>query len=614
MNVVGFVPSAEAAETVVSWLGALSADEDTAEFLYRRGDAELATVEAIRGALGDSAATLTSIDDHDVVSAVVKRCRELKAELLTSTPFDIPDWPGQDSLKLIQAAPCRAVIGISGERSRENTKRPLVIASGGQHDVTLLELVANSTLPVTVAEIYDDIGEESESIGQRSLERLLHEANLHEATNIETKVIIDNHPIRGALRAVQGHDLVLVGLDQLNVVKPLHRAVKDAAIAVVKRAPRLRRRRLPDWMPRINPSDYVELVEDMRTGSKWGADFIVMLGMAAAIASLGLLQDSAAVVIGAMLIAPLMTPMIGLGLALAQASPRLAQSCGRTILLGILLTLAISLAIGVLLPTSETLSEEALDRGTPNILDLGIALFAGVAASYALARPGISAAIAGVAIATALVPPLCSVGISLAFLDWLNAFGALSLFVTNLLAIILASFATLSLMGVTLDRALPRHRRLARLSAITLASVLVLVAIPLGASLASRLSEGSIRPLGYPVKRTLARAIQERVDAEEDVELMFMARPSTSEGVVIYVSSDDDISRTLSDDLTELAREEMDDEELRVYVFAVRSAWKDEPPKPKTIPEPDKDPEKKTPEKKTPEPKKPAEPNNTEED
>ena len=203
-----------------------------------------------------------------------------------------------------------------------------------------------------------------------------------------------------------------------------------------------------------------------------------------------------------------------------------------------------------------------------------IALFAAVAAAFALARPGISGAIAGVAIATALVPPLCSVGISLAYGHWLNAFGAAALYLTNLVAIALASSVTFLLMGVTSSRALPRFRRLARLASAALVAVLLLFSIPLGTSLAGRINAGSVRPIGYPVKRTVARAIRARIDQEKDVDLMFMARAAAEEMVVIYVASENDVPRQLSDDLVRIVRDEMEDDELGVLVFAVRLAWK----------------------------------------
>ncbi len=214
---------------------------------------------------------------------------------------------------------------------------------------------------------------------------------------------------------------------------------------------------LAKWLPRINPTDHADLRISLRIGSAWSPDFVGMLGLASAIASLGLLQDSPAVVIGSLLLAPLMTPMIGIGLAFGQADKRLARNCGKSIELGFLLTLAVSYLIGIITPSGETLPGEVLARGGPNVLDLLIAVFAAAAATVAMARPNISGAIAGVAIATALVPPVCSIGISFAAGAWMNGFGAALLFFTNLVAIIVMSSFTFSLLGVTAERALPQN-------------------------------------------------------------------------------------------------------------------------------------------------------------
>jgi uncharacterized hydrophobic protein (TIGR00271 family) len=574
MSVIAFVPDPDAAALAVSWTRSFFETDESVEFLCWDRWRQSRTRDAVREALGDLEAGITAIEDDDVVAAVAKLCRERGARLLITGAFTLPGLPGQDSNALMAAAPCGSLVGLFGDYDRE-VRKVLVVVSGGAHDAALLDLVRRSRVPITVATVEADIGEGAEAVGQRFLERALHDANLKDAEHVETTVVVDNHPIRGLLRACDDQDLVIVGRDKESNILPLRNALGGTIAASVKRAPPLRRRALPDWMPRINPADYSELVQDLRSGSRWGADFIVMLAMASAIATLGLLQNSPAVVIGSMLLAPLMTPMIGLGLSIVQANPGLGSVSGRTIGKGVLLTLAISCLLGLVIPGGELLSEETLARGAPNVLDLLIALFAAVAATVALARPGLSGAVAGVAIATALVPPLCSVGISLAYGHWLNAFGAAALFVTNLIAIVLASALTFFLMGVTSASALQAYRRIARTGITVLVLALLALTVPLGSSLSDRIDRGSERPLGYPVKRTLARAIRERIDKEQGVELMFMARASVGGQVVIYVAADQGVSRKLSKELTRIARKEMDDNELQVLVFAVRLAWKD---------------------------------------
>jgi uncharacterized hydrophobic protein (TIGR00271 family) len=363
-------------------------------------------------------------------------------------------------------------------------------------------------------------------------------------------------------------------LDGVAQLKALRQALGDVTVAAIKRAPPLSVDALGDWLPRINPSDHADLRLSLRLGSNWGPDFVGMLGLASAIASLGLLQNSPAVVIGSMLLAPLMTPMIGLGLAMGQASVQLAQKCGKSIVLGFLLTLAVSFLIGIITPSGVTLSDEVLARGGPNVLDLLIAVFAAAAATFAMARPNISGAIAGVAIATALVPPVCSVGISLAHGYWLNAFGAVALFFTNLIAIIVMSSFTFSLLGITASGADPRHRRLAVMGRWGLVVLLLALAGPLSTTLVAQLEEGKRVPLGYPVTRAVAQAVFERVARDEGVDVVFIARPRHEARVVIHIASHGELPPSYAGELRQIVRDAMNDPEHAVSVIAVRGLWR----------------------------------------
>jgi len=299
-----------------------------------------------------------------------------------------------------------------------------------------------------------------------------------------------------------------------------------------------------------------------------------MLALASAIATLGLIQDSAAVVIGSMLLAPLMTPMLGFGLGLAQANANMVRLSGRSIVQGFLVTLVISFALGHL-SFRETLSPEVLARGSPNILDLGIALFAAMAAAFALARPSITGAVAGVAIATALVPPVCACGISLAVGYWLNAFGAAVLFFTNLVAIVVASSLTFLLMGISVPHNFSRVRRVARHVFGGLALLLLLMSIPLGFQLKSQLEEGRAQPLAYPVTRALSRRVREHVEKDEGVRIMGLGRHSVHDRVMIWLATEHPITKAYRDELRTIVRDEMARPDLEVQILAVQSAMDD---------------------------------------
>ena len=181
------------------------------------------------------------------------------------------------------------------------------------------------------------------------------------------------------------------------------------------------------------------------------ARFFALMGFAAVIASTGVLSDSTAVVIGAMLIAPLMTPLMGMAISLVMGWPnRLARSA--TIAFGgIVLAIGVGALLGLIAPTviDTTTNSQIAGRSSPTILDLITAVAAGGAGAYGLSRPDVSDSLPGVAIAISLVPPLSVVGIAYSQADWSAGNGALLLFTTNMLAILIVGGLTFIVTGVT---------------------------------------------------------------------------------------------------------------------------------------------------------------------
>ncbi len=189
----------------------------------------------------------------------------------------------------------------------------------------------------------------------------------------------------------------------------------------------------------------------LRDSSSPDFGFFLLVVMSCVIATLGLLVDSAAIIIGAMLVAPLMSPIIGMGLSSITGDSRLLRDATSSLLRGALLAVLISFLITLAnhyLPfiVLQDLPGEVISRTHPGPIDLGVALAGGLAAAFALAMPNISAALPGVAIATALMPPLCTVGIGLAMGRMDVAGGATLLFTTNAVTIAFAaSFVFFSL-------------------------------------------------------------------------------------------------------------------------------------------------------------------------
>ena len=205
---------------------------------------------------------------------------------------------------------------------------------------------------------------------------------------------------------------------------------------------------------RIDAARRTEILREIDENAALGQNFLVLVLLSCVIASFGLIQNSAAVIIGAMLVAPLMGPIIAFALALVYGDPRQVARALGTLLIGAVIAVALSAALGAVVTVvgtvdfgAEGLPSEILGRTQPSLFDLAVALAGGAAGSYALVQPRLSSALAGVAIATALMPPLCVVGIGLSQGQIAIWGGALLLFLTNFVAIVFASSAIFTMAG-----------------------------------------------------------------------------------------------------------------------------------------------------------------------
>jgi uncharacterized hydrophobic protein (TIGR00271 family) len=177
-----------------------------------------------------------------------------------------------------------------------------------------------------------------------------------------------------------------------------------------------------------------------------GGPYLLMNAAATLIAGFGLFEDSPAVIIGAMLIAALLGPIQGMAMALAEADLKLLRVSLTAEVTGAALVLGLGMALGTIDRTSP-LGHEILSRTAPNILDLLIGLVGGAAAAYAVATPRLGALAVGVAIATALVPPLTTCGILIARGLPALAAGAFLLFVANFVAITFSAMVVFMILG-----------------------------------------------------------------------------------------------------------------------------------------------------------------------
>jgi uncharacterized hydrophobic protein (TIGR00271 family) len=233
-----------------------------------------------------------------------------------------------------------------------------------------------------------------------------------------------------------------------------------------------------------------ELTEDLDltagdAQSKQSA-FWTMLALSAVIATAGVLSDSTATVIGAMIIAPLATPIMGIALGIAKRDSPTSRKAMRFVTLGALVVVLVGIAFALLLPSSYDLlgNSQISGRTSPNLLDLVAAVATGFAGAVAMARRDVAAVLPGVAIAISLVPPLAVVGVCFGQGAFALALGALVLFLSNLLALVLAGSLVFTVLGYAAESGVLRSgsRRRAYLA---ISILLVVVVIPLVANTAA---------------------------------------------------------------------------------------------------------------------------------
>ncbi|MBA7580325.1 hypothetical protein ES708_22216 [subsurface metagenome] len=359
-----------------------------------------------------------------------------------------------------------------------------------------LRLAHNSGVLMTACHIQQESGKRKR---EQSIQRI--EATLDGLGGIESvRRVVEREDdlVDGILHRAEMDTLVVMGISEqersldawltwdvperlLNEVPGSLVLVKQSARDVASRRRRLLNR-LVDMMPTLTPDEQAQLTQEAQEMARPTTNFFMLVILSALIASIGLLQNSAAVIIGAMLIAPLMSPLMGFAVGLTQGKLVLMRRAALTVTQGVGSVLVLIVFLGLVAPI-KTPTSEMIARGVPSLLDLGIALFSGAAGAFAIARKDVQAAVAGVAIAAALMPPLCTVGMAFAFGETALAGGALLLFLTNIISISFAAAAVFIWMGTRLRAGaddMARYRLRVAISVVVLVSLSVPLSVSLG--------------------------------------------------------------------------------------------------------------------------------------
>jgi uncharacterized hydrophobic protein (TIGR00271 family) len=387
------------------------------------------------------------------------------------------------------------VEGENGESDPLSLKRILVPTSGGPnvaHALSLLYPLAKKSEITALYVARASEGANGEALGHTRLRQTLQFVGAD--NRIKTRLIQSDTAIEGIVaEASQDYDLVVIGATQES---SFERALfGDIPAAVVRNSKKpVMVVRQPKWvagsivrqlawslrhiLPPLTATSRAEAYVRIRRSTRPDTDYYILMALSAAIASMGLMLNSPAVVIGAMLVAPLMSPIVGTGMAVILGDARFLRLSLAAVIRGVLVALVVSFLSG-LLRLQEPMTGEVLARTEPNLLDLGVALFSGFAGAYALCRSEAAAALPGVAIAAALVPPLASVGILFAGGEPRLGLGALLLFSTNLVAISSAAVVVFLVLGFRPAPAKKSRRQLqlqsVRMAGLLLASIALLL-------------------------------------------------------------------------------------------------------------------------------------------
>lgn len=255
----------------------------------------------------------------------------------------------------------------------------------------------------------------------------------------------------------------------------------------------------------ITPQDINQIQIDLLEESTLDLNYIVLIFGSCVIATFGLLSNSAAVIIGAMIVAPLMLPIRGLAFGALKGNISLFRKGLTAIVIGTILAIILAWFLGYLVRLPD-FGSEVVARSKPTLLDLGIAVAAGGISGFAKVQPKVSGTLAGTAIAVALMPPICVIGLGLSHANWSLSLGASLLYLTNLLGITLSCMLTFLIAGY-----IPLYRaRKALIWALTLTAILL---IPLGVSFAELLRQSQLEV-------SLKRALLNRTITFQRVELI----------------------------------------------------------------------------------------------
>jgi APA family basic amino acid/polyamine antiporter len=458
-----------------------------------------------------------------------------------SRPFGPSLGPVIDAV--IRDAPCDVTV-VKG-REWEQVGKILVPTAGGSNSARAarLAMLLSERYGSQVTALYVQPGQAPPERMEENRQRIAQTLEgLEFSRPPEQKVIVADRVIEGIVEEAGGYDLVLLGASEeamfdrfvFGSIPQQIAARVPKTVIVVKEYGGLTElwirkliRGVFSLLPTLTIEEQWDVREEISRGAQPDVNYFVLIVLSCIIATLGLLLNSGAVVIGAMLVAPLMSSIFAFSLGLVLGDVRLMRLSIEAVFKGMALVVIIAAFIGVLSPFKE-LTDEIMAHTQPTLLDLAVALASGMAGAYALARKDVSAALPGVAIAAALTPPLTAVGLGLALGDARVAGGAFLLFAANIAAISLAGVIVFMLLGIRPQIRQPETRRHIWRGLIGFALLLLVIAIPLAVIMSGIVRETAAR-------QTIQETLKEQI-ATQGGELVEFEYREERDGLLVIVT------------------------------------------------------------------------------
>ena len=411
--------------------------------------------------------------DHQLVDEI----RELSIRLLilparetSKSAESQDDWVQH----LLHEASCETMMMRGRYPTDDEKPLSVLVATRGESDTDIVleraqKIVTKFEGELSLLFVRPDDNRIALQVARMQLARLDQDTRIDLSQLPKTIALSDSLP-----SAIEEHcsknkyDLILVGTRKLKTIRSMMRpwdADKPVSIGALRGGVPFSSRfwsAIQIWcrsrVPQLHREQRIKLIDRLQSNSLFDFDFIALTMLSTMIAALGLIQNSGAVVIGAMLVAPLMNPLASIGYSLALGHVNLIRNSMYTVMFGFATALAIGMIIGSLVQITSWIGlvgqgvncngSEIQGRVHPNLLDWFVAFVSGVAAAYAMGRPKLLSALPGVAIAAALVPPIATSGLLLSVGQFQLSIGALLLFFTNIVAIVLGTACAFWAVGI----------------------------------------------------------------------------------------------------------------------------------------------------------------------